>query len=210
MVNIEEILKTNNVVVTDEQKAAINKALAENYKTINEFSKKVANLETERDGYKSQLETATETLKGFDGIKPEELRAEVEKYKKAAEEKEKEFKQELEKRDFADALDKAIGEYKFSSEYAKKSVMEEIKGAGLKLVDGKIIGLNDMIETIKGKDASAFVDENQQKLEQNKAKFTKKTDPSKDGTKVSMSELMKMKNENPAMDISTYLDSWNG
>lgn len=206
MVNIEEILKTNNVVVTDEQKAAINKAVAENYKTINEFSKKVANLETERDGYKSQLETATETLKGFDGIKPEELQAEVEKYKKAAEEKEKEFKQELEKRDFADALDKAIGEYKFSSEYAKKSVMEEIKGAGLKLVDGKIIGLNDMIETIKGKDASAFVDENQQKLEQNKAKFTKKTDPRKDGTKVSMSELMKMKNENPDMDISQYMD----
>lgn len=206
MVNIEEILKTNNVVVTDEQKAAINKAVAENYKTINEFSKKVTNLETERDGYKSQLETATETLKGFDGIKPEELQAEVAKYKKAAEEKEKEFKQELEKRDFSDALDKAIGEYKFSSEYAKKSVMEEIKGAGLKLVDGKIIGLNDMIETIKGKDASAFVDENQQKLEQNKAKFTKKTDPSKDGTKVSMSELMKMKNENPDMDISQYMD----
>lgn len=206
MVNIEEILKTNNVVVTDEQKAAINKAVAENYKTINEFSKKVTNLETERDGYKSQLETATETLKGFDGIKPEELQAEVAKYKKAAEEKEKEFKQELEKRDFSDALDKAIGEYKFSSEYAKKSVMEEIKGAGLKLVDGKIIGLNDMIETIKGKDASAFVDENQQKLEQNKAKFTKKTDPSKDGNKVSMSELMKMKNENPDMDISQYMD----
>lgn len=206
MVNIEEILKTNNVTVTDEQKAAIVKAVKENYKTISEFDKKVEKLETERDGYKEQFETATETLKGFDGIKPEELQAEVAKYKKAAEEKEKEFKQELEKRDFADALDKAIGEYKFSSEYAKKSVMEEIKGAGLKLVDGKIIGLNDMMETIKGKDASAFVDEKQQKLEQSRAKFTKPAEQSKDGTKISMSELMKMKNENPDMDISQYME----
>lgn len=206
MVNIEEILKTNNVTVTDEQKAAIVKAVKENYKTISEFDKKVEKLETERDGYKEQFETATETLKGFDGIKPEELQAEVAKYKKAAEEKEKEFKQELEKRDFSDALEKAIGDYKFSSEYAKKSVMEEIKGAGLKLVDGKIIGLNDMMEAIKGKDASAFVDEHQQKLEQSKAKFTKQTERSKDGTKISMSELMKMKNENPDMDISQYME----
>lgn len=206
MVNIEEILKANNVTVTDEQKAAINKAVKENYKTISEFDKKVEKLETERDGYKEQFETATETLKGFDGIKPEELQAEVAKYKKAAEEKEKEFKQELEKRDFSDALEKAIGDYKFSSEYAKKSVMEEIKGAGLKLVDGKIIGLNDMMETIKGKDASAFVDEKQQKLEQSRAKFTKPAGQSKDGTKISMSELMKMKNENPDMDISQYME----
>lgn len=206
MINIEEILKTNNVTVTDEQKAAINKAVSENYKTINEFEKRVSKLEAERDGYKEQLDTATETLKGFDGIKPEELQAEVEKYKKKAEEQEETFKKELEKRDFSDALDKAIGDYKFSSEYAKKSVMEEIKAAGLKLVDGKIIGLNDMIETIKGKDASAFVDEAKDKLEQNKAKFTKQTQQSKDGTKISMSELMKMKNENPDMDITQYMN----
>ena len=206
MINIEEILKTNNVTVTDEQKAAINKAVSENYKTINEFEKRVSKLEAERNGYKEQLDTATETLKGFDGIKPEELQAEVEKYKKKAEEQEETFKKELEKRDFSDALDKAIGDYKFSSEYAKKSVMEEIKAAGLKLVDGKIIGLNDMIETIKGKDASAFVDEAKDKLEQNKAKFTKQTQQSKDGTRISMSELMKMKNENPDMDITQYMN----
>ena len=206
MINIEEILKTNNVTVTDEQKAAINKAVSENYKTINEFEKRVSKLEAERDGYKEQLDTATETLKGFDGIKPEELQEEVEKYKKKAEEQEETFKKELEKRDFSDALDKAIGDYKFSSEYAKKSVMEEIKAAGLKLVDGKIIGLNDMIETIKGKDASAFVDEAKDKLEQNKAKFTKQTQQSKDGTRISMSELMKMKNENPDMDITQYMN----
>lgn len=206
MINIEEILKANNVTVTDEQKAAINKAVSENYKTINEFEKRVSKLEAERDGYKEQLDTATETLKSFDGIKPEELQAEVEKYKKKAEEQEETFKKELEKRDFSDALDKAIGDYKFSSEYAKKSVVEEIKAAGLKLVDGKIIGLNDMIETIKGKDASAFVDEAKDKLEQNKAKFTKQTQQSKDGTKISMSELMKMKNENPDMDITQYMN----
>ena len=70
------------------------------------------------------------------------------------------------------------------------------------MLDGKIIGLNDMIESIKAKDASAFVTESQEE----KAKFT--TPPGqkpKEGTKYTPEQLMKMKNENPGLDISQYI-----
>lgn len=75
-------------------------------------------------------------------------------------------------RDFSDALKVALDDVKFSSEAAKKSVMADIKEAGLKLKDGKILGLNDLIEQMKQSDASAFVDESQQQAQQNQARFT--------------------------------------
>ena len=206
MQNIFEILKANGIDVTDEQKTAISKAVSENYKTIAEHDKKVNKLETERDNLQTQLDTANETLKGFDGVDAEEMKNKLAEYEQKMKDQKKEYEDALYERDFSDALTAAMEQYKFSSEYAKKSVMAEIKEAGLKLIDGKIIGLNDMVENIKSKDASAFVDEEQENLENNKAKFTKNLNGSGKGkTKLSMTELMKMKNENPDMDISQYM-----
>ena len=48
--------------------------------------------------------------------------------------------------------------------------MTQIRAAELKLKDGKILGLADLIEQIKKNDASAFVDEKQEQLEAGRAK----------------------------------------
>lgn len=206
MQNIFEILKANGIEVTDEQKTAISKAISENYKTIAEHEKKVGKLETERDNLQARLDTANEILKGFEGVDAEEMKNRIADYEQKMKDQKKEYEDALYERDFSDALTAAMEEYKFTSEYAKKSVIAEIKEAGLKLVDGKIIGLNDMVETIKSKDASAFVDEEQEKLEGNKAKFTRPLKNKREGGKLSMTELMKMKTENPDMDISQYIN----
>lgn len=205
MMNITEILKANGVEASEDQLKAITKAVAENYKTINEHDKKVGKLEAERDNLKEQLNTANETLKGFEGVDADGMKATIEDYKTKLKEAEEKYKQELYERDFSDTLATKIEGYKFSSEYAKSAVIAEIKAAGLKMVDGKIIGLNDMIETIKAKDASAFVNEEQESLESHKATFTKPLNSKKSGSNMTMSELMKMKTENPDMDISQYL-----
>ena len=84
----------------------------------------------------------------------------------------------------------------------------EIKEAGLKLKDGKILGLSDLLAQIKESDASAFADEQQQQLEASKARFTQPQNagaPAAPGTKVTPAELMRMKNENPNLDISQYV-----
>lgn len=199
MQNIIEILKANGIEVNKEQETAINKAVSENYKTINEFTKKLEKTEQERDNFKKQYEDASETLKSFDGVDVEDLQGQINTWKQKAQEAEEDFNARLAERDFADVLKTEMESIKFSSEYAKKSVMEEIKAAGLKLVDGKIMGLHDMLDAIKAKDASAFIEEGE-----SKPRFTSRVTQQTNG-KVTPSELMRMKNENPELDISQYI-----
>lgn len=159
MENIHAILKKFGVEIPAESKADFDKEVAANYKTQSEFEKKLSKVEGERDNYKQQLDTATETLKGFEGVDIETMKTQLNDWKFKAENAEKDYQAKLEERDFRDALATAMEGYKFSSEAAKRAVMDEIKGAGLKLKGGKILGLNDLVDTIKERDASAFVDD---------------------------------------------------
>ena len=93
-------------------------------------------------------------------------------WKKKAEDAEKDYSTKIYERDFSDALKTELESVKFSSDAAKRAVMAEIKESGLKLKDGKILGLSDLIGQIKEKDASAFVDEEQEKAKQQAARFT--------------------------------------
>lgn len=206
MQNILDILKGIGIEVPKDKVDTLNDEVAKNYKAIAEYDKKVKKLEAERDGYKTQLDTANETLKGFEGVDVDEMNKRLEQYKTEKKEMEEKHKQELHKRDFADALSKAMEEVKFTSESAKEAVMRKITDADLKLIDGKIIGLNDMIAAIKEKDASAFVDEEKVKLEGSKPKFTGPLQGNKEKKgHMTMTELFKLKNENPDMDISQYI-----
>lgn len=186
--------------LTEEQ---IKFVFAENGKDIASEKKRADKAEQDRDTWKGRAETAENTLKGFEGKDFEAIQKERDEWKTKYETADKDYKQQIYDRDFADALNTAMESYKFSSEYAKAAVMAEIKEAGLKLLDGKIIGLNDMIESIKGKDASAFITESQE----NKAQFTNPQGGTKQqqGTKYTMEQIMKMKNENPSLDISQYM-----
>ena len=73
---------------------------------------------------------------------------------------------------FSDALKTELESVKFSSDAAKRAVMAEVKESGLKLKDGKILGLSDLIGQIKERDASAFIDEKQEQARQQAARFT--------------------------------------
>lgn len=200
-------MKTEDLKAQGLTDTQITFVMAENGKDITKIQREKDTLTTERDNWKSKAETAEKTLKKFEGIDPEQIKTELADWKKKAEDAENDYNAKLYERDFADALKAALDEVEFSSEAAKKSVMADIKEAGLKLKDGKILGLNDMLAEMKESDASAFVDENQQQAQQNQAKFTqpagKKTPAN--GKKYNMQELMKMKNENPGLDITQYM-----
>ena len=161
MQNIEAILKQFNIEVPKEQSEEFRKVFHENYKTVKDYEK----VESDRDKWKGQAETAEETLKKFDGVDLETMKTELDTWKQKAETAENDYKQKIYDRDFSDALKTEMESIKFSSEAAKKAVMAEIKESGLKLKDGKILGLSDLIGQIKERDASAFVDEQQQKAQ---------------------------------------------
>lgn len=155
--------------LTEEQ---ISFVMAENGKDLKKLQKENDNLSADRDTWKEKAEAAETTLKGFEGVDLETMQKELSDWKQKATEAEKKAQEQIYERDFADALKTEFEGIKFSSEAAKRAIMAEVKEAGLKLKDGKILGLNDLISHMKEKDASAFIDEGQQKAQQNAARFT--------------------------------------
>ena len=205
MQNIEAILAELGIEVPSDKKGDLTKKVSENYVTKAEHEKKIGKAETERDNWKSKAETAEETLKKFDGVDLETMQTELNNWKQKAETAAKDYEQKIYERDFSDALKTELESVKFSSDAAKRAVMSEIKESGLKLKDGKILGLSDLIGQIKERDASAFVDEEKEKAKKNMAKFTTSFKPSgKNGTytrqdflQMSLDERIKLKNTDP-------------
>ena len=171
MQNIIEILKSNGIEVPEDKVSTINKAVAENYKTVSEVEKKTSKLESERDSWKDRAETAEETLKGFEGKDFDTITKERDEWKKKAEDAEKEYSAKEAEREKQELLKDAFAEIEFTSESAKKAIMAQIS-ENVSVKNGKLIGFNDLLEDAKKNDASAFVDKEQQNLEQNKARFT--------------------------------------
>lgn len=155
--------------LTEEQ---ISFVMDENGKDLKKLQKENDNLSADRDTWKEKAEAAETTLKGFEGVDLETMQREISDWKQKATEAEKNAQAQLYERDFADALKTEFEGIKFSSEAAKRAIMAEVKEAGLKLKDGKILGLNDLIGQMKEKDASAFIDDAQQQAQRNMARFT--------------------------------------
>lgn len=193
MQKLIETLKSFGIDIPEDKQADVKKALSEHYKNAGEVSKTLSKVESERDNWKSRAETAEATLKKFDGIDPENIKTELATWKQKAADAEKDFNDKIYERDFADALKSALEEVKFSSEAAKKAVMADIKAAGLKLKDGKILGLNDLLDQMKKDDASAFVDDDQQTALQNQARFTTGIAHNNKPGKMTKKEIMDIK-----------------
>ena len=171
MVKVISELEKLGISLTDEQKEAIKKSIGEELYSKPELDKKVGKVETERDEYKERAETAEETLKGFDGKDFDTITRERDEWKNKAELTKNEYEAKMAEREKDDLLKEACENIKFSSESAKKAIMADI-AASVSVKDGKLIGFNDLLEDAKKRDASAFIDEDQQHLEQSKAKFT--------------------------------------
>lgn len=183
MKNVETILRENGIEIPEDVKEAVNKAFAENYKTIAEFTKTKDRLtETEE-----RLKEANDKIAGFGDVDVNAIRQEVADWKKKAEDAETEYAKKIAQRDFDDALAKEISEYKFSSNAAKQTIMAKVKEANLTYKDGKILGLSDLMGQIKAEDASAFVED-----AGNKAKFTDKGTGSVSG-KMTKDDIFKIK-----------------
>ena len=193
MQKLIETLKTFGIEIPEDKQSEVKKVLSEHYKNAAEYNKTISKLETERDTWKEKAETAENTLKGFEGVDLETMQKELADWKQKATEAEKNAQAQLYERDFNDALKAELENVKFSSEAAKRAIMAEVKEAGLKLKDGKILGLNDLISQMKEKDASAFVDEEQQKAQQNAARFTQPFQRRNQGGGMTKDQIMGIK-----------------
>ena len=176
MKNIEAILTEAGIELTDEQRAAITKGVAENYKTVNEFNSKVTKLEGERDSWKDQYTGVKTSLDKFDGVDVDDLKAQIAEQKKKAEEAEKNANEKLAARDYADAVKANTAGIKFSSAAAQRDFESQLQRKNLPVNDGKLLGFTDFLAQYKADNEGAVLDEN----DEGRAKFT---DPMKPGSR---------------------------
>lgn len=199
-----EDLKAHGLI--DEQ---ISFVMAENGKDLKKLQKENENLTSDRDAWKEKAEAAEETLKGFEGIDPAEMQAKIDEYKQKAEDAEKEYNRKIAERDFEDTLKTAIKEANGKNAKAIRALLDT---ESLMKSRNQKDDVKKAIDALKAAEDSSFlfVDEAQEQAEKNAAHFGQVTAPRGQqtppgGKKYSMSELMKMKNENPSLDISQYM-----
>lgn len=113
MKNIFEILQGVNITIPEDRKGDFETAFNENYKTVNDYNK----VKTARDGYKSQLDTATEALKQFEGVDVSDLKSQISKLTTDLANSKADHEKQLADRDFND----------FVAETAKKHKAKDLK-----------------------------------------------------------------------------------
>lgn len=171
MQNILDICKEFGLEIPADKQSDFNKKVAENYVTKAEHDKKLNRAESDRDTWKEKAESAEATLKGFEGKDLNAMQKEIEDWKEKATKAESEYNAKMAEHEKQELLKEAFADIEFTSESAKKAIMAQI-AEGVSVKNGKLIGFNDLLEDAKKNDASAFVNKEQQNLEQNKAKFT--------------------------------------
>lgn len=215
MQNYEQILREIGIEIPDDKKADLKKKMDENYRTKTDYDKVVQ----KRDEYKTSLDDVQTKLDGFKDVDVDDLKSQIstlttelanEKTARAADARKVEVEKTV--NEFLSSTDEN-GEklYEFLNEITENHYREALTAELDKdSAKGKSIGdiFKGMITDKDGNQKTGiFIDKEQVEAAKKAAKFTipptKKPKP--DGQKYTMSELMKMKNENPDLDIKAYM-----
>lgn len=108
MKNIIEILKGLGIEIPADKEADVSKEVAENYKTVAEFDKKVAKMQGEIDRATERATTAEDTLKGFEGKDFDAITQERDSWQKKYEDRIKAEADAKEKAELDEAIASAI------------------------------------------------------------------------------------------------------
>ena len=150
MKNIIEILSELGITVPEDKHAALNKGVAENYKTIAEHEKKVNRLTDDLAAEKKRADEAVETLKGFEGKDFDAITKERDEWQRKHNELVETHKKETEEREFSEGLSAAITEAKGKNAKAIMALLDLDKLRGSKNRDKDIKTALDSLRTESG------------------------------------------------------------
>lgn len=137
---------------------ALNGTDIEKYKQDAEKQKQaVIQAKEELEGVKTQLGEANTAIKGFEELDVEGIKKAAEEWKTKYEQDTEALKNQMSTKEYEFAVDKFLGGVEFSSELAKKAVFSEFKDKGFKLEEGKFLGADDYITSLKASNPAAFV-----------------------------------------------------
>jgi len=208
--DIFEMLKNAGVEIPEDKKEAFNTEFRKAYKSEAEVTKKVSAAEKDRDNWKERAETAEETLKGFEGKDFDGITKDRDAWKEKFEKLEADQKEAEAKAERAAMVAEFLKDTVFVNDITKKAIISQLEDA-LSQDSAKGKSVEDLFNTIvKDKEGNLLpniiIEESQQQAEQRRSGIVHRTLRSpKPGEKLSTAELMRMKNENPNLDISQYL-----
>lgn len=155
MKNIYEILKEIGVEISEDKKSNFDEAMKANYKTVAEVEK----ISTARDNYKSQLETAQDALKKFDGVNVEEMKNTIETLNSDLQKKETEYQNKIADMEFNSVLDGAITKSGAKNAKAVKALLDLDT---LKNSKNQAEDITKALESVKSENDFMFAESNNQ------------------------------------------------
>lgn len=148
--------------LTDEQVKSVfalhGKDITPLQQQIADLTKSNGDITAERDNLSTQLSAANDTLGKFGDLTPESMQAEIQKYKKQAEDAETNYKAQITARDQRDWITKKLDEYGVTSPYARTALTNELMSAdsGLTWKDNTFFGFDDFMKVAKAKDSTLY------------------------------------------------------
>ena len=149
MKNIYDILKDFGLEVPEDKKADFDKAWKENYRTKAEYEKATS----QRDEYKTSLDTVNAKLKEFEGVDVADLKGQITTLQDNLKKKDAEYAAKETERAFNDTLDKAITAAGGRNAKAIRGLLdlEALKGSKDQTED-----IKKALESVKESDAYLF------------------------------------------------------
>ena len=168
-------------------------------KTLNDT---ISNRDKDLKALKEQLETAAQA-DGADKEALEKLTADMASLQSKYNDDMKAYKNQLAEQSYEFAVKEYANSIEFSSAAAKRDFIGQLKSAGLKMDGDMILGADDFRAKYQESNSDAFPVKAEPAPEPEKTlpKFVEPTGTPETGKKFSLSELMRMKNENPELNI---------
>ena len=175
---------------------------------ISAKAKEVESLNSTVSARDTDLETLKNQLKeaGADTEKLNALTSQFTDLQSKYEAEAKAHKAELAKQAYEFAVREYAGKQKFTSEAARRDFIRQLNDAGLKMDKNGIMGADDFRKTYEEQNTDAFVVEAPQQPtpapQKPTPQFVGSTQGNGEQPKMSLSELMKAKNENPSLSVT--------
>lgn len=135
------------------EQEVIGKIIEENEKDIAAEKTKVIKAEEERDNYKSQLDTATESLEKFKDVDPAAMQGEIDKLNQQLKDQKAEYEAKETDRIFSDSVKAAIKEAGGRNE---KAVMALLDLEALKSSKNQSADIKNALDAVKETDSYLF------------------------------------------------------
>lgn len=118
---------------------------------------KFSSLETERDGLKTQLETAATEIKSYKDLDVDGIKQAATDWETKYNTETQTLKDQLAAQGYEFAVQQAVSGVKFSSESAKRAFIADLTEKKLPMQENKLLGLDDFRKEYETSDPGAFI-----------------------------------------------------